>query len=216
MVTSTEWIAACALAELLGMGAAASAFGLASSLGADAPDALVMSRLGGYLLTVAAGAVEGAALGVFQGRVLRRVIPRLPHGRFIGLMVTIGVVGWAIGMLPSVLAPQIPEPATEPSMTTLLAAAVLFGGGGGLVIGLLQAWVLQPLASPLWPWILANIFGWATAFIVIFAGAAVMPGDTSLITLLLAGAVTGLAAGAALGIITLPALRKLTPSADKA
>jgi hypothetical protein len=211
------WIGACAGAELLGMALAAGAFGIGALLDAQPGLSAPAARWLTYALAVAAGGGEGLALGLLQGMVLKRRLPFLDLRHFIAAMVAIGLVGWAVGMLPATMfavedsADTSLVPLESDATLTILVAAS-FGAAGGVVIGIVQVLVLRPAAvGGFAAWILLNGLGWAAAFVVIFVGASAPPEGTSLAALLAAGAVTGVAAGGVLGLATLPALSRLVP-----
>jgi hypothetical protein len=211
------WVGACAGAELLGMALAAGAFGIGVVLDSHSGLPASAARWLTYALAVAAGGGEGLALGLMQGMVLKRRLPPLDLRHFVAAMVAIGLVGWAVGMLPATMfavedsadASLVPSE-FDPTLTILFAAS--FGAAGGVLIGMVQVLVLRPAAvGGFAAWILLNGLGWAAAFVVIFLGASAPAEGASFATLLAAGAVTGVAAGGVLGLATLPALSRLMP-----
>jgi hypothetical protein len=211
------WVGACASAELLGMALAAGAFGIGALVDAQSGLSLSTVRWLTYALAVGAGGGEGLALGLLQGMVLKRRLPLLNFRRFVSAMVAIGIVGWAVGMLPATMfaADDPADPAlarSEVDAMLWFGLAASFGAAGGMAIGLVQALVLRPAAlGGLVAWVLLNGLGWAGAFVVIFAGASIPPEGAPLVTLLAVGAVTGVTAGGILGLATLPALNRLVP-----
>lgn len=198
------WIGACAAAELIGMGAAASAGAAAAYLNPDDGGATFATRCVLYGLFVAAGGVEGAALGIFQGLALKTWIQDFALRRWIGACVAIGVIGWAVGMI----APIFGAPGTGGSWEPPAALQFLFmglaGAGAGAVVGGVQAWVLARSVIGARRWIPASMLGWGLAFVAIQTGAGLPEMDWPLGLYVLDGIATGLVAGLLLGAATLP------------
>jgi hypothetical protein len=195
-----RWVAANAVAECVGLGASA----LVAVLVLTRDDPSAAAVVGGAVAVVATGAVEGAAVGWAQWRVLRRPLPSIPARAWIVATVLGALVAWTLGMLPTTLldlgsmdaaAGETVEPAT---WVQLVLAA-----GMGLVLGpvlaVFQWWVLRRhLAGAGW-WVPANALAWAVGMPLVFlvAGGApegVAPAGIAalvLVTLLLTGAVVG-------------------------
>lgn len=72
----------------------------------------------------------------------------------------------------------------------------------GGVIGSAQAIVLRGVVPHPWRWVLANVAGWAVAMPLIFVGATSPGAARSFASVVVWGTLTGLVAGAALGVVT--------------
>src|SRR5690242_4658908 len=193
---SWHWVVACAVAEAVGMTAAAGAARVADQIiaggGADA-------RVAAVCLVVAGGLVEGVALGSAQSLVLARLLPRLRRAPYLLATVAVAGLGWAGGAVPQVLG--------DGSGAAPALGLVVLGGAGigvvtGPVLGGAQALALRGAVSDPWRWVLANLLAWPGAMAVIFLGAAAPGPGWSLPAVLATGTVTGLAAGAVLGAVT--------------
>jgi hypothetical protein len=74
---------------------------------------------------------------------------RLSGRRFIGITVTVAVIAWIIGMLPSTLASWLGSAgsastsATEPPLVLIVLAGAAGGAVAGAVFGGAQAWALR-------------------------------------------------------------------------
>lgn len=205
-----RWVAANAVAELIGLGSVA-ALGILFVSRLGEPHGL-MPSLGFAAAFTALGAIEGAVVGWAQARVLRS---RWPALRGWTAATSVGaVVAWALGMLPSTLM-NIGEPAAGaaaaappqigPGLQLLLAAGLGFAAGPVLAIfqwRRLREWLPR---GALW-WLPANGAAWALGMPVVFAGvhAAVHAPSRTLaigaaaLSLLAAGAVVGAVHGAVL------------------
>lgn len=189
-----RWVAACVLAETVGM--AASAAAARGGEGLDAPAALG--------LVVAGGLVEGTALGLAQSWVLAGRLPRLRRRTWTGLTVLVAGVGWAAASAGPVLSGD--DGGASPPL-----ALVLLGGAGiglvmGPVLGGAQALAMRRAARAPGRWVLANLLAWPPVMVVIFLGASSPPESWSTASVALLGAVTGAVAGSVLGLVTRPFL----------
>lgn len=191
------WILACALAEGIGMSAAASAARAAEGLPAYTALALV----------VAGGLVEGIALGVLQAAWLSRRFPGLSRAGWITTTVMIAGLGWALASAPSALAD--PGGSAPPPALILLMAAAL-GLAMGAVLGGAQVLVLCNHVRHPWQWIWISALAWAPAMVVIFAGATLPDATWPTPAVVALGAATGLVAGTLLGLVSIALMGMLT------
>ncbi len=189
--TGRHWVLACALAETVGMAAAAAAARGAGAL--DAPAAAL-----GVL--AAGGLVEGTALGVGQSAVLSTRLPRLRRGTYTTATVLVAGLGWAAASAPSVLAGD--GSGTAPPLPLVLLGAAGIGLGMGALLGGAQALALRRAARAPWRWVLANTLAWPPAMVVIFLGATTPDESWSTAAVVLLGAATGAVAGSVLGVVT--------------
>jgi uncharacterized membrane protein YGL010W len=87
---------------------------------AAAPDGEPSAALAAMGAGIATGLVEGVALGALQWRVLRTRFSDLEARAWIGITVTVAVVGWTLASLGPALSP---EEGAEPSIILTLALA---------------------------------------------------------------------------------------------
>ena len=206
------WVAACAAAEAVGIAAAAGAARLGRAVVGGEPSGgrEVLVVVG---LAVAAGLVEGSALGVLQGRWLAGRLDgaAAPFRRDRWLLVTLVVagLGWAAGSTPAALAGDSGDSAEPPLLLVLLGAAAI-GVVLGTLLGAAQSAVLRGTVRHPGRWVLANALAWPPAMVVIFLGAASAGAGWPAAAVVLLGAATGLVAGAVLGAVT----ALLLPSLD--
>lgn len=192
-----SWMLACVVAETIGMTSAATAARLGHDLVQDGG-----ARWLALVLVVAGGLVEGVALGVFQGRVLASRWPRLHLGRFVVLTVLVAGVGWATASAPSALATD--DGASGPALGLVLLGALGIGLVMGPFLGAAQAAALRGVVAHPSRWVAANAVAWPAAMVVIFVGASTAGAGWSTPVVALYGAVTGVVAGATLGLLTGP------------
>lgn len=212
-----RWIAACAAGELIGIGTAAvAAIGFQHWIGEP-------QTMGTRLLALAAfaavGAVEGTALAGLQWLVLRQRLPRLPALEWIGATVGLAVVGWLVGMTPSLFFSQeanvqAAPPQQEPGLGFVLPIAALIGAGAGFCFGFAQWLVLRSYAERAARWIWIQVPAWALAMAAIFLGAALPGSDASGWLVAFFGASGGVLAGMLLGAITGLVAQDLRPQVD--
>ena len=190
------WIMSCVVGEAIGMTASASAAHASGALPAYAALALV----------VVGGLIEGTALGVLQGAWLARRFPGLSHLGWIVATVLIAGLGWALASAPAALGdPDGGEP--DPVVIVVMAAGL--GLAMGALLGAGQALVLRHHVRHPWRWIGISAVAWAPAMVVIFAGATVPDASWPTAAVIVLGALTGVVAGAILGLISIALMRTL-------
>lgn len=184
-----SWFGSVTLGECLGF-AVPAAVG-ATTAGLATPTFVV--------LLVLAGVVEGATLGWFQARVLRRVVPGLPIARWTIATACAAALAWAVGLAPSVLGDDL---ATWPLALLIPLAAV-----GGVVllmsIGSAQWLVLRTRVPRAGHWIWVTAVAWVLALAAFTAVTAPLwqPGQTITTTVLI-GALGGLVMAATVAAVT--------------
>lgn len=190
------WIAACVIAETIGMTAAATAARLA--------DAVPSAQLaGGLAIVVAGGLVEGAALGLLQGTWLQARYRAFNLLAWVGVTVLIAGVGWAGASLPSRLSASSSSTSDAgPEFWVIALGAVLIGVAMGAVLGAGQALVFTRVVRRPWRWIWVSIAAWTPTMVIIFVGATVPSASWSTAAVIATGAVTGACAGAVLGAVS--------------
>ena len=202
------WVMACVLAEAIGMTAAATAARIADQAQAQGhgPETALA-------VVVCGGLVEGAALGLLQGRVLGPVLGSTAARRWaLGTFVVAGV-GWAAASTPAVFASHDPSDPSPPLLLVLVAAAGL-GIAMGAVLGTVQALALRSRVLRPWRWVPISAAGWTPAMVVIFVGATLPTAATPTAAVIPIGTLTGVLAGTVLGIITGSLLHTLGGTAE--
>src|SRR3982750_2355800 len=128
----SKWIVNCALGELLGIGAAGSiAVSINYFLGE--PQSM-MQKIFVLFTMLVAGAIEGTSIAVFQWKVLCQLFPKMKLSAWWKWTVSIALLGWGFGMLPSLFLTQSSTAAaetTEPSMWLIAIVATCGGAVGG-------------------------------------------------------------------------------------
>lgn len=204
-----RWIALCAMAEFLGIGAAALWYGGANVLlGEPQP---IAARVGAWIVMTLAAVPEGLILGGLQAIGLRWFFRSVPVRRWIVATTAVGLIGWAIGtFIPLfVVAEHSPQTGPEPGLATTASFAALFGLAIGTVLGLAQALVLPAGPRGKLALIIANSIGWAVALPMIYVAVQIGADFSALPLRLLAWVIGGLAGGIAIGFATASALRIL-------
>ncbi|UDF12255.1 nitroreductase/quinone reductase family protein [Antiquaquibacter oligotrophicus] len=150
-------------------------------------------------IIVAGGLVEGTALGVLQGVVLRRWLPGASAAAWAIVTVAIAGVGWAAASVPSQLAGGSGD---GPPWWVILGGALLLGAIMGAVLGTGQSFVLRRKAPYPWRWVGISAAAWAPAMVIIFAGATAPDESWAPAAIIITASATGAAAGALLGLVS--------------
>jgi hypothetical protein len=190
----SRWVAACALAETIGLGAAA-----AAARGGEGLDP--RAALG---LVVAGGLVEGTALGLAQSRVLAGRLPGLRRRAYTGFTVLVAGLGRAAASAGPVLSGD--DSGSPPPLVLVLQGGAGIGLVMGPVLGGAQALALRGSVQAPSRWVLANTLAWPPVMVVIFLGAGTPPESWSTASVGAFGALTGAVAGTVLGLVTRPLL----------
>ena len=198
-VLPVRWIAACVVAETLGMTAAAAAATAADGVAAR-PDWWATPATA-LAIVVAGGLVEGLALGWAQSGQLRRRLPALRRSRYVLWTLLVAGLGWSAASAPAVLAPA-GSPGNPPALPLVLLGAAGIGLVMGPVLGAAQGLALRGAAARPTMWVVGNTCAWPPAMVVIFLGAT-SPGATwPTWGVVRPGGGAGAAAGAVLGLVT--------------
>lgn len=201
-----RWVFANGWSELLGLGTTALLGWLATRVLTGSPSpGLVL--LGAVLMVAKGTLIEGAVVGLAQGREVRRVIPDFPVRAWV-LATALGAgVAWALGMVPST-AMALSQPATtdapppdEPPLAVILLLAAGMGLVLGPLLGLPQWRVLRRFVPRAGWWVAANAAAWAGGMAVIFAGIQLIPGGATWPVVAAAVGVTCLLAGLSVGAV---------------
>ncbi len=176
-----RWVAANALAELIGLGGSLLAgFALLSIVDEES--------VGGLLLLAAVAIVlgtffEGVLVGLFQWRVLRDPLPGLARRSWVRATAAGAAIAWILGMLPSTILSLTMDasgaPASEAPVEPGAALVLLLAAGMGLVLGAILAapqWLVlrRHVRRASW-WAPANMLAWMVGMAVIFAGTLLIP-----------------------------------------
>lgn len=199
---SAGWLRACVAAEAVGITAAAAAARTATWLTEEHGTSVGWA----LAVVVAGGLVEGTALGLLQARVLRDRIGPSSARRWAVATVLVAGLAWAAGSAPATLS-------SGGTGSPPLALVLLGGAGIGAVTGLLLG-AAQALAANRDPagslrWAGASAAGWTAAMPVIYLGAGIPDAGWPTMAVVPLGTVTGLAAGAVLGLLTAGAAHRL-------
>ena len=199
-----SWVAACAIAEAVGMAAAAGAARYATSL---ADRGVTHANAWGLAVVVLGGLVEGTALGWLQARALNGVLGPAGRRRWLFSTLLVAGLGWAAASAPAALAGS--DAGDQPPLVLVLLGAAALGVVMGAVLGAAQASALRNLVRHPWRWVTGSTLGWTVAMPVIFLGATSVGASWPWWLVVPAGAVTGLMAGSALGVVSGPFLETL-------
>jgi len=192
----SRWTALCAVAEAVGMTAAATAAKVSQTLiGQPVNNREVLLAL---TIAVGGGLVEGVALGGLQAWGLGRLLPGLNRPRWVLVTTAVAGAGWAGAS--AVAGGSGQDDGAAPALLFILVGAIVIGAVMGALLGAAQATVLRGQVRHPWRWVTANMVAWAPAMAIIFAGAAVPGADWPAKTVIPLATVTGLAAGAVLGL----------------
>jgi len=189
--TLASWIAACALAEGIGMTAASAASRAANEVGGGFLGALGVIVLGGL--------VEGSALGLLQSWWLAHRFPGLSRAWWSVVTVVVAGLGWAAASLPGLGAASDGD---QPPLLLIVLGALSLGAVMGALLGAAQALVLRKAVRHPWRWVSINALAWAPAMAIIFVGAMLPDARWLTPTVILLGSATGIIAGAVLGAVT--------------
>lgn len=194
--TGASWVLACAAAEGIGM--------MSSALAARAADQL--SGPAALAAVVAGGLVEGAALGILQSRWLARRFPGVSRLGWILTTLLVAGLGWSIA---SAGAMANGSDGSTPPVGLILIAAAGLGVAMGAVMGAVQAFVLRGHVRHPWRWVGISAAAWTPAMTVIFVGATLPDESWKSEEVVGLGLLTGLVAGATLGLVSLALMRGL-------
>ena len=184
------WIVSCSIAEGIGMTASAIAARAAPS----------WSSSMGLVIVVIGGLVEGLALGILQASWLARRYPGLSRARWVVTTVLVAGVGWAFASAPAALGDGS---GSQPPPALILAASAGLGVAMGALMGAAQALAFRGAVRHPWRWVWISTIAWMPTMVVIFVGATLPDASWPTGRVVVLAAITGLAAGAALGVVSL-------------
>ncbi len=151
--------------------------------------------------------MEGYLLGTFQWHVLKDKFAALPKREWVFYTVLVSVLGWFLGMLPSLffISNNDVTPTSSIDFEDPIVFAVLSIGSGlvlGSVFGLAQWFSLRQYAEAAYKWIIANALGWGLGLGWIYLFASLPTEQTSLTFNIMMGVIGGLLAGLSVGSVT--------------
>jgi hypothetical protein len=201
-----KWTLYCAFGEFIGIGVAGGiAFGVNATIGE--PKTIVMKILV-LLIMLIAGFFEGLLLGTFQWKALKDKLPSVPQKEWIFYTVLVAVLGWFLGMLPSLFFMPTNVKNNQDlnfNFESPLAFAVLSIITGlilGAVFGLFQWFVLKKYVEKASIWIVANSLGWGLGLGWIYLFASLPNENSNLVVNIIWGFIGGLLAGLSVGSVT--------------
>lgn len=211
-----QWIGAHLLAQVVCIGTATLAFGLARLLGiATGPAASYLSVA--FVLMLATEAIFIVASAWLRGSVLRRVLPRF---EMVPWMIV--VAGYMLAFaLVSGFSTRLPTTDVAPAAVSLSATALLNGGmiatimGAivGLLVGGLEALVIRRAAEGAGVWVLMTMVAWAAMIAMLMMSSVLLLtlGATTGMAALAGGVAMKFASALLMALLTLPAVLQITP-----
>lgn len=205
-----SWIAANALGELIGLGTTASVTVGAFMINDRLP--LWLGLALGVGVALVGGVVEGGTVGTAQWLVLRRALPAMRWRSWALATAVGGFIAWVLGMLPSTIMSATAHAATAataaggspadiPDAVQLVLAAAMGLFVLGPILGVPQWRVLRRFVPRAGWWVLANGVAWAVGMPLVFLGVQAGAAGGSPWRAIAAGALSLLAAGAAVGAV---------------
>lgn len=205
-----RWIGLLALAETIGMTAAASASVIAGAAAATSSGASAVAI--SLAIVVLGGLVEGAALAFLPPIALVAWRADFRRRAWIGATVVVAGLGWALASLPSALASPTGADAEEPPAALVLLGAAGLGLVMGLALGAAQVPAFRGAVRRPWRWVGVSAAAWTPTMVVIFVGATLPDASWPTGAIVAIGPVTGALAGAVLGAISGPLMPVLEGS----
>lgn len=193
-----RWSVATLAGEVIGFGlVGVLAFYIATSIPED-------HRLLTATLIVAAGAIEGIALGTAQTWVLQRALHDGELGEWVVATTGGALAGWALGMPFGQYASESGMPASALPFAALGLLLVM-----GTVMGWLQWLVLRRHVGASRGWILASAVAWSVGLVPAYAMVSLLGPEHPTWLVVAVTAAAGLLMGALVGIITGAALVRI-------
>lgn len=185
-----RWIVLCAIAEAIGMTAAAAA--------AQVTDDWGLAGIPSLLVIVAGGLVEGAAVGALQAIGLAPWLSGGGRTRWFIVTLVVAGLGWAAATAPSQFSG--PDGGGAPSLALVLVGGLALGAAMGALLGLGQALVLRGRVPHPLRWVGVSTLAWAPTMLLIFLGASIPDASWTTGAIILMGTITGVVAGAVFGV----------------
>lgn len=202
-----SWTINCAIGELLGIASAAVIAFFADELMHEPQSISSKSFL--LIVMMFAGFIEGSILSHFQWKSLVTKLKDVPFKQWYLFTVLIAVIGWFLGMLPSLF--FMPESSSDiesftpdnlPSPYFYITMAIFSGFGLGALFGLFQWMVLRKHVHRAYEWIIANSIGWGLGLLWIYLFASIPDESSNILFIVTMGVIGGSLAGLSVGAIT--------------
>jgi hypothetical protein len=204
------------LGELLGFTSTALIAFVALTLGGH--PTTIAGRVAALLIMVVAGTLEGASLGFFQWRALKRWLPDLSAAPFVGATIVVAAGGWLMGMsvplvmtLTGAMASTSTSAPIEPSLGRVALFSLGFGAVAGALFGVAQARVLAAHVRGVSNWVLGNMFGWAFGLPLAYIAGSLGSADMTWWQALGLSAAAGAGMGLCVAVGTFIATRRMQP-----
>ena len=202
-----EWTLNCAAGELLGIACAgAIAYTINEFIGEPQNFGMKIVVLSAMMF---AGLIEGMILSLLQWKILVKKFHRIPRWEWMIYTILVGVLGWFLGMLPSLFFMPTELISSEtrsssdfsnPYIFAMLSISV--GLCLGAIFGLFQWFSFRKYADKAYRWILANALGWGLGLGWIYLFASIPNEESSILFIIIMGVFGGILAGLSVGAIT--------------
>ena len=211
------WLRAVTLGELLGFTSTAMIAFVALTLGGHPTS--IPGRVAALLIMVVAGTLEGASLGFFQWRALKKWLPDLSAPRFIGATILVAAGGWLFGMsvplvmtLTGAMTSSSTSAPIEPSLVRVALFIFGFGAVAGALFGVAQARALAPHVRGVSKWVLGNVLGWAFGLPLAYIAGSLGSASMTWWQALGLSAAAGTGMGVCVAVGTFVATRRMQPT----
>lgn len=199
-----KWILNCSLGEFLGIFCAAALAVIGNHFIGEPNDMTAKILL--FLIALASGMCEGTLLAYFQYRVLRHILPNLKFKQWWQYTIIPAVIGWALGILPSLTINnndlEPPHDFAPPPLILIILGAAAMGLFLGGFFGWIQSLALKQHIAEVRSWILWNVVGWSLGMVWIFLAATIPDENTPTWLILTGGLIGGALAGLSVGVAT--------------
>ncbi len=199
-----KWIFNCSVGEFLGILCAAS-LAVMGNYCIGEPNDIGKKGLS-FGIALFSGLCEGSLLAYFQHRILRKILPNLNFKTWWQYTVIPAVIGWALGVLPSLWLSnnelEPPHDFAPPPLILIIVGAALMGLGLGAFFGWVQSLALKKHVADVHQWIFMNAVGWAFGMVWIFLAATLPDETTPVWVILMGGVIGGALAGLSVGVAT--------------
>jgi hypothetical protein len=207
-----QWVAANAIAELIGLGTVAVVGYFIFQHAAESTEIAQALAIAGVCIVL--GAFEGWVVGLAQRAVLLTRLPALRN--WVRATIVGAMAAWALGMVPSTVASlmQSPDaaPPEEPTLAVILLLAAALGAVAGPLLAVFQWLSLRKAVSrKAGYWLPANAVAWALGMPVIFLGAQANEFTSNPALIAGAAAFALFTAGAVVGAVHGSVLLRLIP-----
>ena len=162
-------------------------------------------RLVAVELTALCAVLEGAVIGYFQWRVLRRLFPTMSSVSWVGATLIAAALGCVLSWIPTSYALTVAVAGSigdiTPGPAVMARLLVVTGALVGLVWGSAQYAVLRLHAYQAGSWITASVLAWTGSFVALYLAASVPERTTTSVVHIALGALSGFVLGLSLGLL---------------